>query len=384
VEDSCGVLKAMTDHLPPSNAASGADQWDAIARFLSGDSTPAEAAETRRWLADHPPNADVVAALDALLPVPPAASGADTQAFTSAIDVEGALRLVHARMDTPVLRSIVGSARSTQPAVSWRSAGRTRTQHVWWRSTSMIAAAALVAFVGLTSWNRYRTPVPTSVATYNTHVGAADSITLPDSSRVILAPGSRLVVAANYGVAARDVELQGAAQFTVRHDTKHPFTVRAGAAVIRDIGTTFAVKSMAGDGISVAVSEGSVSLSDSTLAGRSRMVELKAGDRGRLMSDGSIASQRGAVTPDEVTSISGNLSYRDAPLSEVQADLLRWYGVVLIVRDSVWATQSVTTNGSVSEPVGKILERMATIHGGVVTQKGDTAFIDRPGERARY
>lgn len=377
----------MTDHLPPTDAANDPDPWDAIARFLAGESTPAEAAEVRRWLAEHPGDAAVVASLDRLLP-PLAFTGAlSTDSAAPALDVDAALRRVHARIDQP--EATVTPLRPREPRVVRTAplraaAAAPSAARRWWRSGSLAAAAAIIGFVGLTSWNRSHAPVATVAVTYDTKVGARDSVTLPDSSRVVLAPGSRLVVAANYGVDRRDVELVGAGQFTVRHDPKHPFTVRAGSAIIRDIGTVFAVKASAGADVTVAVTEGAVALSDSNASHKASTVELKAGDRGRLRADGTILAEAGVVTSDEVSWVHGTLRYVDAPLAEVEADLARWYGVVLVVRDSEWLSRKLNTYGSETEGKDKIIERIAAVLGGVVTQRGDTAFVDKPGARSKH
>jgi transmembrane sensor len=250
----------------------------------------------------------------------------------------------------------------------------------------LAAAAAILAVVGIATWRLSGTTelAPAVATTYDTRVGVGDSITLPDSSRVILAPGSRLTVAASYGQGHRDVNLQGAGQFTVRHDAGRPFTVRSGSALVRDLGTTFTIKASDGAEITVAVTEGSVLLSDSAAARQAQAVELRAGDRGRLTAHGTVVLERGTVTPDEVSWVTGMLVYRDTPLAEVRADLRRWYGVVLVVRDSAWAAQTISTGGAANEPVGKILQKLASIYGGVVTQRGDSVFIDKPGDRSKH
>ncbi|MEO7997258.1 MAG: FecR domain-containing protein [Gemmatimonadaceae bacterium] len=381
----------MTDHPRPSDPANTPDQWDAIARFLAGEASAGEAADARLWLSEHPDDARVVASLDALLPPSIAdAQLADTAAggnaagsalpFGRPIDVESALRRVHAQMLTT----------STAPALTVsRQARSNRTPAIAmkrphsWSKVGWAAAAALVAGVAVTNW-RSGLKTEAAVLTYNTPVGTSDSVVLSDGSKVILAAGSRLIVAANYGNGQRNVELQGAGQFTVKHDARRPFSVRSGSAVIRDLGTTFTVKAVDGAGVVVAVSEGSVSLSDSTATHVGAAVNLLAGDRGRLRADGTVLSERGSVTPDEAAWVVGKLVYRDAPLAEVQADLRRWYGVELIVRDPTLATPTITTQGATNEPAVKLAEKLAFSWGGVVIQRGDTLFVERSGDRPKH
>ena len=77
--------------------------------------------------------------------------------------------------------------------------------------------------------------------TYSTDVGERRSVNLPDGSTVLL--DSRSLLQVDFTARTRQVELvHGQALFSVIHDPQKPFLVRAGATVIRDIGTQFDVK----------------------------------------------------------------------------------------------------------------------------------------------
>ena len=91
------------------------------------------------------------------------------------------------------------------------------------------------------------------------------------------------------------------------------------------------------------------------------------------------------MTPDESAWVVGKLVYVDASLAEVQADLRRWYGVELVVEDSSWRAQSITTQGLASEPAEKLVAKLAIMYGGgVTTKRGDTLFVDRSGDRPKH
>ena len=387
----------MTDQRPHPDSEHTPDRWDAIARLLAGESSPAEVADVRRWLANHPTDARTVAALDALLPsgaIENRVAYSDRMTDLSSVNVEHALQRVHAQMETPA--PVLELSRSTQAASQARvlqhrtgtqsaiAPRQTRTSFGFWQVGGMVAAAAVIAAFGVNAWRSSQKPAATVAITYDTKVGAQGSVMLPDSSRVILAPGSHLVVAANYGQGQRNVELRGAGQFTVRHDAKRPFSVRIGSAVIRDLGTVFSVKSIDNAGVVVSVTEGSVLLSDSSSDAGNHTLQLKAGDRGRLMADGSVSAELGIVTPDETAWVTGKLNYRDTPLAEVQADLRRWYGVELVVGDAALEHLTVTSNGNASEPVEKIIERITTMQGTTSVRRGDTVFINRAGDRLKH
>src|SRR6476660_1186026 len=79
----------MTEH--SSHQASPVNgpppDWDTLARFLAGESSPDEAARVERWLDENPQDRELVQGLNAAAVSEPAS-----------VDVEAALRQVHARL----------------------------------------------------------------------------------------------------------------------------------------------------------------------------------------------------------------------------------------------------------------------------------------------
>lgn len=124
---------------------------------------------------------------------------------------------------------------------------------------------------------------------------------------------------------------RGEALFDVRHDEAHPFTVRVGDSEIRDIGTRFDV-TRDGDAIRVAVAEGTVLYNPGREA-----LRLDAGDA--LATTDS--SPRLGITPVVTTDVGGwrehRLSYRQASLATVAADLSRGLGVTIVAAPDVAA-----------------------------------------------
>jgi transmembrane sensor len=354
----------MTDHPPSSPPAVGQPDWDALARFIAGESPDAEAADVRRFLDSHPKGADLLSTLRRSmdrLALPPAPD----------LDVETALRRVHERMREPVvhpLPSRVATATTARARFAWRGA-LLRT-----------AAAVVVVAVGARVWLSGRTerggaaaPVSAAARVFTTAVGQRDSTLLPDGSRVILGPASELTIAGGYGTGRREVSLRGDAFFDVVHDAAHPFAVRAGDATIADIGTSFAVHTDPGDGVHVSVASGSVRLHATTSAD-STGVELRAGDVGTVEQAGRATARRGGATPDDLAWTTGRLVFRDASLAKVRADLRRWYGFELVVTDPALASRHVTASfmGESSTQVARVI---ALAVGARHEVRGDTVLF---------
>jgi len=134
-------------------------------------------------------------------------------------------------------------------------AGSTRAIWQW----SALAAAVVIAAVGVSMARRARpasSPTP-AVRVMATKPGERRTIRLDDSSTIALAPATRVRISGDS--TRREIDLDGMADFTVRHDRRRVFVVRAGDAVTTDIGTQFVIRAYASDAsVSVAVTDGSV------------------------------------------------------------------------------------------------------------------------------
>src|SRR6476661_2344236 len=90
--------------LPPdfdSDAMADPSDWDALARYVTGESTPAEQREVEAWLAARPEREQLVSALRESIDGLAVTTDDDIDDIDD-IDVEAALRKVHTRMHEPV------------------------------------------------------------------------------------------------------------------------------------------------------------------------------------------------------------------------------------------------------------------------------------------
>ncbi len=368
----------QNDSGPQSPHGHEAD-WDAIARFIAGESDPVESRAVQAWLDAHPGDAGLVAAVQRR-------SGMAEARTELSVNVDGALARVRARMDADavadapsrlsvsdggVSRDVAGKRAPNTPRIVTVQTARRGMRG--WQVAVLASAAAVVLFVA-----RERSGVERAAAeqVFATKVGARDSVRLSDGTRVILAPGSKLTVAAGYGRSTRDVTLEGAAFFEVEHNEAKPFTVRANGAVIRDIGTAFTVKTDEGGNVAVAVTHGVVAVRGSKTEAKSS-VELRAGDRGVVQGE-QVAVSRGTVTEDDVSWTRGKLAYRDATLLELQADLHRWYGVELRFGDAALAKRTMNIPFQ-ADSAADVIRVIALALGVDAVQHGDTVILQMAG-----
>jgi len=350
----------MSDERPIPALPDEDVDWEALARYLAGESPPAEAESVRAWLAAEPGRQALYGGLDDALGRLAFAPPAD-------LDVEAALRRTRERMrETPVIPLAPRAPRRS----GWAAA---------WGSPALRAAAAVVLLVGgaLLAWTlreRGGAGAPGLAArAYATAAGQRDSLRLPDGTRVLLGPGSRLEVAAGYGERTRDVALSGEALFDVPHDDARPFTVRAGSALVRDLGTVFGVRSDDAGAVRVVVTQGAVQLRPAGAAADTGVVLLR-GDRGVLPPAGRARAERAAAREDDLAWTRGRLVFRDAPVERVAADLRRWYGVELRVADPALAGRRLTASFA-GEPREQVLRVVALALGAELELRGDVATL---------
>lgn len=350
----------MANRPPDAAQSDDSADWEAIARYFAGESPTAEREVIRRWLDAHPDQASALAALDD-------ASGRLIQATPPDLDVEDALRRVAERRDGADIIPIGRGRAASRPAIPATAPRR------WPRVAVPAAAAAILALGAGLYWHSARTAGYTQPAAQlvTTGIGQRDSVRLPDGTRVVLAPESQLTVAAGYGDDVREVELRGEAYFDVLHDEARPFVVTAGGATIRDLGTTFTVRTTGDGGVRVAVTSGLVSLAPAQAAVDS--VVLRPGDAGTLAADGRTLVERGGAAEPDTAWTRGRLVFHEASIPQIRGELHRWYGIDLEV-DAAFASRhlSMTFDG---ESADRVLGVIALSLGAEVERHGNTAII---------
>ena len=331
------------------------DEWERIARYLTGEASAAEAEATKLWVEANPRRVELVRLLESVLAN---VAHEDIHDF----DVEGALGKVKARFDDPDVIPL-------RPRV--QSPGRPILFPFL-----RVAAAAVIIFGATIIWqNVRRSGVDGGEQTFATSVGERRQITLRDGTKVVLGPTSRLVVAGPGSGGGRLATLDGIGYFYVIHDPAHPFTVKAGSISIQDVGTAFSVESDDSAGTRVAVDSGSVAIGAADQK-HSMGAVLNARDRATVDTQGLVAVERSVVSDDDLAWIQGRLVFRNAPLVLVGAELYRWYGVRLRVADSSLANLHLTASFS-GEPVDRVLNVIALSLGARIERQGNVAILYR-------
>jgi transmembrane sensor len=342
-------------------------------RYLAHECSEAEDAIVRRYLMAHPDLAISLASFLADLeeersrPAPPDARESWMRLQGRLHETEGHSLPVPTR--APRARQATGTKRRHLFALL----PSRRNGSGWRRTMYTVVAACLLGVAGFGVSQRSTAmaePQPPE-ETFATANRERAELRLSDGTRIRLAPASHIRVAANYGEKERTVYLEGQGYFEVKHDESHPFIVYAGAAIARDVGTEFAMRSYPEDrAVQVVVRSGGVSMSGVGL--------LDAGDVGRLGIDGTSSVTRGVAVDSLLTWLDGRLVFHDAPLATVLAELRRWHDVEVHLADP--ALGNLPFTGSLTDASFRSsLSLVAATLGLRVLNTKDHVTLDRIG-----
>lgn len=194
---------------------------------------------------------------------------------------------------------------------------------------SLLKIAAMVIVVFGLGWVLIEYAAPEKV----TVASAADQrnigVKLPDGSMVFLNHDSYLTYPESFGRNNRKVKLQGEAFFDIAPDAAKPFTIDAGKARVKVLGTSFNVITDNGnDEVEVYVSTGTVMLSSND---GSRSLTLEPGYLGKL-SDSNSDSQLN-TNENYLSWTTGTLNFDGEKLEVVFRDLKRSFNINIIASD---------------------------------------------------
>ena len=167
--------------------------------------------------------------------------------------------------------------------------------------------------------------------TMSTGIGGRAAVPLADGSRMELNTDTALRVAVR--AEHREVWMEkGEAYFDVAKDPEHPFVIHAGKRRVTVLGTRFVVR-RDGDRLEVTVAEGRVRVEQlGSRATRPRLVTV--GDR--LVAEGAsvrVAHLGEQSVEDQMGWRRGRLTFEDASLGEVAAELNRYNETQIVIVD---------------------------------------------------
>lgn len=234
----------------------------------------------------------------------------------------------------------------------------------WARAAAAVAASALAAIILIPML-----PSAGTIYTIETRAGEHRTVKLDDGTQIEMNGGTRISLRkGNARFASLD---RGEAAFTVVHDPADPFVVEVGKAHLEDVGTTFNVLHTS-DLVEASVANGTVLYNPGAEA-----LRLDAGKRLHVTAGG--AARISAIDPAAVASWRQNrLTYRDASLETVAADLSRNLGVAVSVSPDL-AGRSFSGVIYLDGDPAALFQRVGALLDVGVTSNGTAWRLTRPG-----
>ena len=290
--------------------------WERLARYVTDQCSPDEAAELERWIALDPVRREAVRDMQAIW--------ANAEVAPTGWDVARAWRQLSPKLDRPAVGAPI-PARISRP---WLTPA-------W---GLRIAAALAVLVGGGLLYRSLVTSRPAAPREYVTARGQRAEFRLKDGTRIVLSVASRLRVPADYGARERTLYLEGEAYFDVRHDPGRRFVVHTAHAATEDLGTRFDVRSYEGDStVQVVVAEGRIAL-----RARASDTLVTPGQLGVATAGGALVVRDRVDVDRYLGWTAGRLTFDNTPLSEALPQLGRWYDLDLRLADRSLAALPLT------------------------------------------
>jgi transmembrane sensor len=363
------------DDCPPDTPV----PWTLLARYLAGECDPSDEAAVADWIGADSANAQLLEELRRIWSIAgPAASQVDVETL-----------LCRSKRGRPALRLAAAPPPAGMPLrrpVRLTPSGT--PMPVPRRRWATLLATAVATGVVIWMWRSGpRLSREAELPQRELVTAARQQLTVrfDDGSRVQMAPGSHLRFAdpTATGLTPRDVTLEGEAVFDVTHDPAHPFIVRAGSLITRDIGTRFIVRAYPTDARrEVTVADGSVSVRLQGASGRpvGPALLIRQAERVRTDSAGRLTRDVGVDTATALAWTAGRLVFVSTPMRDVVLDLARWYGIDVRLGDSALVERRLSATFT-REPVASVLMSVAAAVDARVERTGDgrtTVFHSAP------
>ncbi len=182
-------------------------------------------------------------------------------------------------------------------------------------------ALAVSVFVFRTNVNTHNKQI-----VYTAPFGKASSLSLPDSSKLLLQPGSVISYPEQFTEAERKVNLiSGEVFFAIHHDTEQPFVLKSADGEIKVLGTRFNVRNLkSSTAMQVVLTQGKISFK-----GKDGVEQVLEPGEGLLFDKNSQKILNTAVIDTNIVTSwkIGALQFNDTPMEEALEMLGNQYGI---------------------------------------------------------
>lgn len=243
----------------------------------------------------------------------------------------------------------------------------------WYR----IAAAVLLIPVLLASLYFYtETNNPKEWVEEYVPYGQSKMVCLPDSSKLWLNAGTKLIYPKKFNNSLRQVYVAGEAYAEITKDKSRPFVLSAGEVTVEVLGTKFNVKSYSEDShISVSLMEGSVRM-NAYYKGVNKIDLLKPGEIVRYSkSTGELQKSDFIVASRKQWYNSKGFYFMDESLSEIAVALERYFDVRVNIENEALKKERYYSMFVNNETLDEILSALNANGKMIIERKSNMIYI---------
>jgi ferric-dicitrate binding protein FerR (iron transport regulator) len=221
------------------------------------------------------------------------------------------------------------------------------------------------------------TAIASNAATeQKTGVGQRGTVTLPDSTAVILGAETVLRVARGFATDNRAVKVTGTASFTVRQNTEQPFKIKVQDAFVTATGTVIDVSAYPADSLVVVrVREGTAELKV-----EKEMHPLRSGQALAIEHGGRVRAPTEAELLRALAWTEGRLALSNVTLRRALEDFERWYGLHIAAHNPALLERRVTMSASL-DSVRRAIDHISSSSGLAFGYAGSNMILYDPANK---
>lgn len=238
-------------------------------------------------------------------------------------------------------------------------------------------AAVCLTVLGISFWKLNDKEREALIATSPKEQSENRFVLLPDSSRVVLRPGSRLEYKTDFKGATREISLVGEAYFDIYRKEDQPFIIHTGKVKTVVLGTAFTIKSTDGEEeVKVMVQRGKVRVEREEKI----MAELTANQQIEVRAAVEVPKQE-ALTAVASTFdwTAEDMRFDAQAFGELTSILERRYDVEIRFNNPELAYCPISGKFSGLETLEEVLDFLCTTRGATFHRNGKVVEIDGKG-----
>lgn len=240
---------------------------------------------------------------------------------------------------------------------------KSRSKLLWMgRLHRVTAAAVAILFVAAIYLVGYKRMAPTiSYVEHHNTSGTPVKYSLPDSTLVYLAAGSRLRYPQQFLRDTREILLNGEAFFDVTPDSTKPFIIYTGNVQTRVLGTSFRITAFESKSIEVAVASGKVEVKHHRSGASKTLALLTKGQKVSYEPTSGLI-QKGQVNVTLLEQwVKGEVFFEGERLGTITESLQRLYGVAIRFEQPELATYRLSATFMATESLESVMDMLSFV-----------------------